>query len=220
MRQLIDFATGVRCRILQNCLLSGILRGGEPARSVGVLMSGKIMASVFLCLVASVLQAADSGAKSAATAIIKANKVTAVEELIDTGAKSVDAAAAVIEVAALKAPRLLAEAMQGIAAVMTKAQFDAAVRAALAALGESSSAGQLVADISLQIDSAPPSVSGDADVAVSYERRSETPSPFEDGTEIKPGDPQPPSPGTPSLIEQLITRVLGLLGIDPPASPS
>lgn len=183
-------------------------------------MIGKILAGVLVCLMASLSQAADDQAKAAAIAIIKANKVTAVEELIDVGAKSVQAAAAVIEVTALNAPRMLAEVMQGLAAVMTSAQFDAAVRVALAALGESSSAGQLVIDISLQIDAAPPSVSSDAEVAASYERSSETPNPFEDGTEIKPENPQAPQPETPSLPEQLINQVLEFLGIDPPASPS
>ena len=183
-------------------------------------MIGKILAGAVLCLMASMSQAADAEAKAAANAIVKANKVTAVEELIDVGAKSVPAAAAVIEVTALSAPRLLAEVMQGMAAVMTKAQFDAAVRVALAALGESSSAGQLVADISLQIGATPPSVSSDADVAASYERSNESPNLFEDGTEVKPESPPPPELETPSLLEQIINRVFELLGIDPPASPS
>ena len=179
--------------------------------------------SVILMLLSPELLAQSSGVRDSANAIIARNAENAVEQLVDLGASSSQAAAVVIEVVANQQPRALPEVMVGLSSVMSTADFQAAVDRAIAVLEEAPA--QRVAQLSSQIASGESAAAASRDQGrgsergQGEERRNETANNVEDGRGPPSGNPGPPQP-EPSLLEQLLALVFDLLGIDPPASPS
>lgn len=176
---------------------------------------------VMLMALSPALLAQGSSVRDSANTIIAKNAENAVEQLVDLGAGSVQAAGVVIEVVATQRPRALAEVMVGLSSVMLVADFQAAVDRAIAVLEEAPA--QRVAQLSLQISSGESAAAGSREQGErpgqGEEHRSETANNVEDGRG-PPSNPPGPPQREPSLLEQLLTFVFDLLGIDPPASPS
>lgn len=183
----------------------------------------KIFGFVLLGVLAPMLWAQDSSVRDSASLIIANNADDAVEQLVDLGAGSTADAAVVIEVTATQQPRVLPEAMVGLSAVLSVEDFQAAVDIAVNALDEAPA--QRVAQLSSQIASGESAAAASRDQGQGRgrgqgeERRNETANNVEDGRGPPSGNPGPPQQD-PSLLEQLLALVFGLLGIDPPASPS
>ena len=163
--------------------------------------------------------AQNSDIHKAAQAIIASGSADAVEQLIELGSQSVAAASAVIQVTVEKEPRLLAEVMLGMRSVMGRQKFQVAVETAISALGKTTSLAMQVADTSATIEADSNDTYSEGEVAVTFERTTDTTGPGDDGTSPEP----PPTPGAPddrSVLQVLLDQIFELLGIDPPVSPA